>query len=325
MRALQYTTDRNGMDVASVSKPVPAGGEVLVKVDYSALDTAVPSLAKRDIMSYHVHDMKSKPLLAGYHYCGIVEAVGSQVTDLKVGDIVFGHLQYSSKQKQGAFSEYITVTPAECAVKPANVSVPVAAACGTECTTALQWLRDYGGMKAGDSVLILGAGGSVGSVAVQIAKLLGAKHVTAVCSTKDVERVRLLGADEVLDRSKGETPFDAAHRNMYNVVLDTPVMYSYWEASKVLQKGGAFLQTYPSGQFILYGWFLPMFTGKKFRNGMCNSNKADLDRIGKWIDDGALKVEIDSEYNISDFNQAWARYSKNTKAGRVVVKVNNGW
>lgn len=326
MKALQYGPDRTSMVVTIVPKPVPSDLEMLVSVEYSALDTSVPSLAKKDIMSYFVHNMLSgATLLSGYHYCGKVETIGKKVTDFKPGDVVFGHLQYNPFQKQGAFAEYITVKPSECARKPATITGAIAAASTTEGTTALQSLRDEGGLKSGGSVLVLGAGGSVGSLAVQIAKALGAQHVTAVCSTKDVERVRKLGADEVLDRSKGESPFEKSRTRTYDVVFDTPSLYSYWQATQVLRSGGAFVQTIPTSQRVLYGWFIPLFTGKKYKTVECQSKHDDLELIAKWMSDRTIHVEVDSQYKIVDFNDAWARYKDNTKTGRVVVQVKDGW
>jgi len=127
---------------------------------------------------------------------------GSEVADLKVGDDVFGHLQYDSQTIQGSFSEYIGVPDTDCAKKPTDVAFGVAAATPTDAMTALQ---DEGGLEEGMRLLVLGGGGCVGAAAIQIAKALGASHVTATCSTRDVERVRSLGADDVIDRRDPKT------------------------------------------------------------------------------------------------------------------------
>jgi len=219
MKAIEFQFKSNAHKIVNdVTKPIPAKDEVLIKVVYSALDTAhQPILDKEFPTAYFIHKVNTRtPLYLGYHYSGIVESVGSDVvmndSDLKKGTAVFGFLQYVPSQSQGAFAEYITVKHNECSIKPKNVSFEVAAASTTEAITALQAIRDKGGLKSRSesnsksteqqTILVVGAAGGVGSAAVQIAKHLLGAHVTAVCGSKDVQTVKdAYGADVVIDRT----------------------------------------------------------------------------------------------------------------------------
>jgi len=243
------------------------------------------------------------------------------VSDFEVDDVVWGFLQYEPSQKQGAFSEYITIHEKECAHAPGNVDETVLAAAGTETITALQGLRDAGGLTKGKSVLILGAGGSVGSAAVQIAKRLEASHVTAVCSTKDVQRVKGFGADTVIDRSKEDV---YEYGSKFDVIFDTtPAKYSALKFAKKLNKGGGFVCTIPSMGYMLSQ--LLCLSGKKASFIECHANKEDLDLVGGWLLDGSVRIEIDSTYRIKDMRSALDRQGDSSKVGRVVIDVENGW
>jgi NADPH:quinone reductase-like Zn-dependent oxidoreductase len=202
MTALAMAFQTGETTVVDVAKPkVVAPTDVVVKVQYSALDTAVENVVKKTFAGFFLH-AKAEPLVLGWHYAGAVEAAGADAEhDLKKGDAVFGFLEYDPRQAQGSFSEYVRVRADQCARIPPGVDPKSAAAAATGSVTSLQALRDCGGLSASQSVLILGAGGGVGSAAVAVAKRLGAR-VTAVCSARDVERVRGLGADEVLDRAE---------------------------------------------------------------------------------------------------------------------------
>jgi len=309
-----------------IAKPSIEGQptDVLVKVKYSALDTATKDVVDKTITGYFVHS-RSNPLIVGWHYSGTVIALGSETEEqfgLHTGDEVWGFLEYSPKQKQGAFSEYIVVAANKCARVPSTVDLKVAAAAATESITALQALRDYGELTSGESsVLILGAGGGVGSAAVGIAKRLGAKHVTAVCSTKDVKRVKLLGADVVLDRSKVDV--FAIENNKYDLIFDTPAKYSALQCFKSLTPKGHYVVTIPSFSLVA-AKFVGLFNGKTASFVECDSNRKDLELIGQWLVDG-LVVDIDSTYPIRDIQKAMVRQQDKSKVGRVVVEVLGGW
>lgn len=307
-----------------IARPTPKANEILVEVTYSAIDTSLASIASKDMASGYIHDMKVKPLVIGYHFSGTVKAVSTQVSSIKIGDAVFGHLQYEPKQQQGAYSEYITVSEHDVALVPSskNVSMEKAAAGTTEALTALQAMRNLGGLQKGHDILIIGAGGGVGSAAVEIAKALGA-NVTAVCSTKDVTRVQQMGADRVVDRSKQDV---SGIKEKFDVIFDVPSRYSFLlQGMKWLKPGGAFVNTLPGLEKLAFGWFWPIITKKRMETVQVESKKADLELIGSWMVDNALTIDIDSIYKISDFAAAWERQDDRTKTGRVVIQVKDGW
>ena len=167
--------------------------------------------------------------------------------------------------------------------------------------TALQSMRDLGGLGEGGKVLIIGAGGGVGAAAVGTAKRLGS-HVTAVCSTKDVERVTALGAD---------------------VVFDTPAVHSFGKCAQVLRPKGAYVTTLPDFGLIT-GKARALFTSKQCHFVQVASKRADLEFVGDWLS-GGMDVPIDSRYQVADLGDALARQLDRDRAGRVVVNVEGGW
>jgi len=332
MKAIELTSDKTFRQT-EMPKPSPSqdGRELLVKVKYTALDTVVDYfLPKQNMGAAYVHDVKTKPLILGYHYIGTIVDKSATVADLKVGDIVFGHLDYKPDQKQGTLSEYIIATADECALAPKGVDETVVTASSTECLTALQALRDEGKLQSGQRVLILGGGGAVGSAAVSIAKNLGASHVTAVCSKKDVDKVRQLGADVVIDRRQDKNwKSDDKLSKSFDLVFDASSSYSFMkDGRKWLKSGGTFVNAYPLiVEQIIFGWLWPLITGKKFKMVNVRVRAADLDLLSDWLSSNKVDVLVDSVHPISKIDEAVKRHQNgNKKSGsRVVVKVDDGW
>jgi NADPH:quinone reductase-like Zn-dependent oxidoreductase len=317
MQLMYHTAQAKAIDV---EKPGALGPqEVLVKVQYSAIDTGVEALVQKTITGMFIH-ARTDPLILGWHFSGVIAEIGDQVSSLKLQDHVWGFLQYQPSQKQGSFAEYIKVSADECAVRPRGVGADIAAAASTESLTALQAMKNLCGLQKDGSVLILGAGGGVGSAAVQIAKILGA-HVTAVVGTKDVERVKALGADVVLDRSKDDPLGGDA---MYDVIFDTPSKYWAPTCMKKLSGKGTYVTTLPSlGLYV--GMFLSFFNAKGSKFVECKSTTEDLKLVGSWLDEGKLKIDIDSTYPIRNLEAAVTRQSDPSKIGRIVIQVDGGW
>ncbi|MGI9658790.1 MAG: zinc-binding dehydrogenase, partial [Gaiellaceae bacterium] len=232
---------------------------------------------------------------------------------------VWGHLAFSPTQKQGAFAEYVTLASEALAAKPDDVPHHVAAAAPTVSMTGLQSLRDLGRLGQGSNAMIIGAGGGIGAVAVGIGKRLGG-HVTAVCSTPDVERVRALGADAVIDRKTSDA---LAAQSSYDVVFDTPAVHSYGQCANTLRAGGTYVTTLPDAALIM-GMARALFSSKRCRFVQVASKRADLELVGQWLSDG-LEVPIDSRHPISDLAAALRRQSERGRSGRVVVDVADAW
>lgn len=316
MRVIGATGD--GVEMFEISKPTPGPGEVRVKVIASAVNPGEEKVIAGGFVGRFLH-AKTSPLVLGWDFAGTVDALGDGVTDLEEGAAVWGHLAYSPSQKQGAFAEYLTMPRTALAAKPDNVPYHVAAAAATVSMTALQSLRDLGGFGEGGKALIIGAGGGIGSVAVGIGKRLGG-HVTAVCSTKDVDRVEALGADAVIDRKKSD-PLDA--ESAYDVIFDTPAVYSFGRCAKILRNGGTYVTTMPDAALVM-GMARALFTSKHCRFVQVASQRADLELVGGWLSDG-LEVPIDSRHKIADLDAALKRQSDRGRVGRVVVDVAEGW
>jgi len=319
MKAMALTYFTGEAKLVEVKKPIPNKDQVLVQVKYSALDTAADAVLQKTWIGYGTH-ARTSPLLLGWHYSGTVVVVGDEVEHLAKGDDVFGFLPYAPTTKQGAFSEYITVKENECAKKPDSINHDLAAASTTEALTALQAMRDKGDLVEGKSLLVVGAGGGVGSLAVSIANRLGA-HVTAVCSQKDEERVENFGADVVIDRSR----VDVLKQNTkYDVIFDTPQALSPRKAMEKLNPGGTYVTTLPSWG-LLGGMFVSLFTSKGVKLIGCLSKKEDLKLVGNWLALDGLQVDIDLSYDVKDMEKALERQKSRGKVGRVVIKVEDGW
>ena len=251
MKAAVYT--RYGppdvLEIKDVEKPVPADNEVLVRVHATTVCAADWRMRKADPFLIRLMNGLSAPkkiYVLGIEFAGRIESVGRAVTRFREGDEVFGATGF----KFGAHAEYVCV-PADGVIemKPANMTLEEAAAVFFGAVSALHFLRKAG-IRAGQKVLVYGASGSVGVFAVQLAKHFGA-HVTGVCSTRNVELVRSLGADEVVDYTKED--FSRAGR-VYDIVCDTVGKSGFSRSLKSLVRGGAYVLIGYSGQ-------LPSFLG----------------------------------------------------------------
>lgn len=306
------------VEMVEVPKPSPGPGEVRLRVIASAVNPGEEKVISGDFVGRFLH-AKTSPLVLGWDFSGTIDALGASVTDLAVGDAVWGHLAYSNTQKQGAFAEYVTVSRDELAKKPDGVPHHVAAAAATVAMTGLQSLRDLGGLDQSGRALVIGAGGGIGAVAVGIGKRLGG-HVTAVCSAKDVERVTGLGADIVLDRKKTDP---LAAEAAYDVVFDTPAVHSFGAVRRTLRPGGTYVTTLPDAALIT-GMVRALFESKRCRFVQVASKRADLELVGGWLDNG-LEVTIDSRHRIADLDAALERQTARGRVGRVAVDVAEGW
>lgn len=317
MKAMKLNYDYTAEEI-QIPKPVlKQPNDILIRVQHAALDTAIESVLSKSFIGKFVH-ARPKELVLGWHYVGIVEETIGSKGDFQVGDKVWGHLAHDPSQKQGSLSEYIVVASDSCAKVPANAPSYVVVAASTEGTTALQALRDLGKLKPDQRVLINGAGGGVGSMAVYMAKKLGSSHVTAICSTKDIKRVQQLGADRVIDRSQ-----DKVELEKYHVIFDTPNALPVAQSLKRLHKGGSFVVTLPTWNFV-WGYLNSLFSKHTVAMVSCKSKRVDLELIGSWLSDD-LPVPIDSRYPVKNLEQAVARLKDRSKSGRIVVDVEGGW
>ncbi len=258
----------------------------------------------------------------GVDYAGVVEAVGKNVTAFKVGDEVFGG-------RTGAFAEYVVVRADRSVVlKPANVSFEQAAAVPIAAVTALQGLRDKGKLEAGQKVLINGASGGVGSFAVQIARAFGAE-VTGVCSTRNLELVRGIGATHVVDYT--QTDFTAGETR-YDLIIDNVGNRTLAELRSVLE---------PDGRLVIIGgssddpWLGPMiqplkaalqspFVSQDMSMLMAELNPADLQILADMLAKGTLAPVIDRQYTLAQVPEAITYLETGRARGKVVISMGGG-
>jgi NADPH:quinone reductase-like Zn-dependent oxidoreductase len=310
------------LELKDVQKPVPNDNQVLVKVRAVAVNpldlTIAGPLALRPISGLR----KPKETRVGVDYSGTVEAVGKNVTNFKPGDEVFGG-------KTGSFAEYICVLADRAVVlKPANMTFEQAASVPVAAITALQGLRDKGKIQAGQKVLVNGASGGVGTFAVQIAKSFGTE-VTGVCSTRNVDLVRSLGADHVIDYTK-EDFTNGAER--YDLIFDLVCNHSFSERRRVLTPqgicvmagiGGAGWHDGILGKIVgeLYAIARSRFIGQKFVAYIASFNQKDMMALADLMQSGKIKPVIDRTYKLSEVSKALSYLQEGHARGKVVITV----
>jgi NADPH:quinone reductase-like Zn-dependent oxidoreductase len=295
--------------------PTPGPGEVRVRVVATALNPADYKVILGTLKFLHA---RNKPLILGYDFSGTIDAVGPSVSGFSVGDEVFGFLPYGPGNARGAFAELLVAKSDEIAKKPAGVSHEIAAAAATTGLTAIQSLRDLGRLPAGGEALVTGVSGGVGSIAVGIAKRLGAR-VTAVGSGAGLALAKRLGAAEVLDRTAGPLPGDIKAR--FDVVFDASAAYRWREWGGALKPGGAFVTTLPSLAFAA-DKVRTLFCETRVHFVNVKSRPKDLALLATWLEDG-LEVPLMKTIPVRDVAKGLAEIQK--AGGRVSVQVADGF
>ena len=320
MRAIIHTTygSPDVLELQEIEKPDVPDDEVLVRVQAASVNpvdlyslTGTPYLAR---ILGGLRRPKSSNL--GVDFAGTVEEVGRNVTQFRPGDEVFG--------RSGAFAEYVCVRDAV-APKPTNLTMEQAAAVPVAALTALQGLRDHGQIQPGRNVLINGASGGVGTFAVQIAKALGAE-VTGVCSTRNVDLVRSLGADHVIDYTREEF---TRNEQRYDLMLDVAGSRSWSECRRVLDPQATLVIVgAPKGSRLLgplshiVGVRLAAVrTSQKVVFVMAKPNRADLMVLGELLEDGKVTPVIDRRYALSEIADALRYLGEGHARGKIVLTV----
>jgi NADPH:quinone reductase-like Zn-dependent oxidoreductase len=306
--------------LAEIDKPVASEGEVLVRAHAAGVDQGVWHLmtgtpyAMR-LAGFGIRAPKN-PLL-GYDVAGRVEEVGARVTELRPGQAVFGTCR-------GSFAEYAVARPDRLLPKPDNVSFEQAAAVPISGYAALQAVREHGGVRSGQRVLIIGAGGGVGTFAVQIAKTDGAE-VTGVCSASKAELVRSVGADHVIDYNREDF---ADGRNRYDVILDIAGNRSLSELRRALTLRGTLVivGAEDAGNWLgirrqLRAAALSPFLRQKLGFFISKERREDLEELRKLLEAGAIRPVVDRTFPLEEVPAA-IRYLRDGRArGKVVITV----
>ena len=322
MKAIVYTTygSPDVLQLKEVEKPTPKDNEVLIRVHAAAANAADWHLLRGDpfFLRFAYGLLKPKWQILGSDIAGRVEAVGRNVQEFLPGDEVFGDL---SGCGFGGFAEYVCASEDALALKPADTSFEEAAAVPSAAATALQGLRDKGQIQQGQTVLINGASGGVGTFAVQIAKSFGAE-VTGVCSTSKVDMVRSLGADHVIDYTRQDFTKNGQH---YDLILAANGYHPISDYKRALSPEGTYVMTGGSGaqmfQSMTLGPILSMTGNKKLGNLSMKANKGDLIFMKGLLEAGKVTPVIDRTYPLSEVPEAMRYLEEGHARGKVVITV----
>lgn len=301
-----------------VEKPVPKDDEVLIKVHAAAANPLDWRLMKGTPRAVRIVAslIKLKTGRPGVDVAGEVEAAGKNVTQFKPGDKVFGGCR-------GAFAEFTCTAASKVVMKPDTVTFEQAAAINVAGLTALQGLRDKGKIQPGQKVLINGAAGGVGTFAVQLAKSFGA-DVTGVCSTRNLDLVRSIGADNVIDYTQEDFTKPGQR---YNLILECAGNRSFSECRRVLNPDGRFVMVGaphdPSMISLLAQMIKPLlfslFVSQKAVMFIAKSSQGDLTLLGELIATGKLKPVIDRRYSLSEVPDALRYLEEGHARGKVII------
>jgi NADPH:quinone reductase-like Zn-dependent oxidoreductase len=320
MKAIVYSKDgsRELLRCEEIDKPVPADDEVLIKVRAASVNPLDAGLMRHPFLRPILSVLsKSKVNRPGRDVAGQVVAVGSKVTHFKPGDAVFGCCG-------GAFAEYACAFESKLAMKPVNASFEQAASLPVAGLTALQGLRDKVKIQPGQKVLINGAAGGVGTFAVQISKSFGAE-VTGVCSTRNVEMVRSIGADHVIDYTRED--FTKSGQR-YDVIFDLVANHSFRARQRALNPQGVYIGAGVLGlggsvirvlTFQITELVLSRFVSQKFVTFMAKVNGEDLAIVSGLVEAGKVTPVIDRCYSLSEAPEAIRYLEQGHARGKVVI------
>jgi NADPH:quinone reductase-like Zn-dependent oxidoreductase len=324
MKAIVYTHygSPDVLQLNEVARPTPRDHEVLVKVHAVSVNAGDLHVLRADpflirLMGYGL--LKPKNTILGAAIAGRIEAIGANVKQFQPGDEVFGDLSESGRR--GGFAEYVCASADALVLKPSRLSFEEAAAVPVAAVTALQGLRDKGHIQAGQQVLINGASGGVGTFAVQIAKAFGAE-VTAVCSTRNVDAARSMGADHVIDYTKEDF---TQNGQQYDLIVAANDNRSISEYKRALRPNGTYVVTGGSKkqayQAMLLGPWISMTGTKKMGNLIAKPNTKDLVFVKELLEEGLVVPVIDRRYPLGETADALRYLEAGHARGKVVITV----
>lgn len=308
-------------EFADVPVPDPEPDEVLIRVAAASINALDWHYMTGTPYFLRLENGVSQPkrVIPGADVAGTVVKIGSEVTGFKSGDEVFGDIG------GGGFAEFATGKARHLAHRPANLSLEESATLGVAALTALQGLRDWAEMKPGDRVLVNGASGGVGSFAVQIARALGASHVTAVCSTPNVETARSMGADRVIDYTREDfTEID----DRFDVFFDNAGSKSLGQSRRMLVDDGVLVMvTAKKGKWfrpvdrLLAGAIRSRFWSQRFINRVAKSSGEDGSVLARLVDEGKIRPVIERRFALENAIEALAHQAAGHARGKTIIEV----
>ena len=321
MKAIVYSRygSPDVLQLKEVDKPVPGDHDVLVRVYASSVNFGNMALVrgKPYLSRLGTGFLLPKYRIPGGDLSGRVEAVGRKTKQFHPGDEVYGDISDSGF---GSWAEYVCAPDKLLAPKPAGLGFAEAAAVPQAAMVALQGLRDKGVIRAGQKVLINGASGGIGTFAVQLAKVFGAE-VTGVCSTRNLELIRSIGADHTIDYTKEDFSRNAGR---YDLILATAGFVPILNYRRALRPGGIYVSAGGSMKQVMQGMMLgPLFSGhgKKMTFLYQRPNREDLILIGDLIESGRIRPVIDRQFSLEESPLALRYYARGHTVGKVVINI----
>jgi NADPH:quinone reductase-like Zn-dependent oxidoreductase len=305
--------------VEDVGVPNIGEDEVLVRVHAAGVNWADWSMTMGtpSVMRLGYGLRSPRQGVRGTDVAGTVADVGDAVTDVTIGDAVFGW-------GDAAFAEYAAIPHDHLVAKPETLTFAAAASLPMAGCVALQAVRDVAEIEPGASVLVVGASGGIGSLAVQIAKAYGA-HVTGVCSTRNLDFVRSLGVDRVIDYTKQDFTLGDAR---YDMILDMADTHSLADRRRILTEHGTLIPNSGVGgrrlgslPRILAAWALSPFVSQRLKPFLSMAKRDDLAELIRLIDAGRLQPVVGAAYPLEEVGSAIAEAGSGHARGKVVVTV----
>jgi len=319
MRAIVY--EKYGppevLQLKEVEKPTPKEDEILVKVHAASVNYPDWAFVRGEPFMVRLTGsglLKPKNTILGADIAGRIEAVGRNAKQFQPGDEVFGDI---SECGFGGFAEYVSVPENALALKPTNITFEEAAVVPQAATTALQGLRDKGQIQPGQKVLINGASGGIGTFAVQIAKSFGAK-VTGVCSTRKMDMVRSIGADQVIDYTQEDF---TQKEQRYDLIIDIVANRSVSDYTRALSPKGNYVAIAFNPSSLFLGPLISMTGGKKVGSLLAKPSVKDLVFMKELLEAGKVVPVIDRRYPLSEVAEAVRHYGERHAKGKIVITV----
>ncbi len=310
------------LQLRETPKPVLKENEALVKIRAASLNAADLEMLRGDFVTRMVSPLKPKHKIPGTDFAGVIDTIGSRVMQFKPGDEIWGDLSFPLDG--GTLAEYVCIPEKALRLKPASMTFDEAAAIPTAAVVALQKLRIKGPVRSGQMVLINGAGGGVGTFAIQIAKYFGAE-VTGVDSTEKLDTLRAIGVDHVINYTQEDFTQNKQH---YDLILDIVARRSFFAYRRALNPQGICVMVGGSLSRVLtnkiFGSIFPNNENKKMGLGEWNPNKKeDLDFLQELFDAGKLKPVIDKYYPLSEVPEAFRHLEAGHVRGKAVIKIDH--
>lgn len=299
------------LEYGELANPHPADGDVVIQVFAAGINPIDRRIRSGSLRLF----LPAKfPLILGFDVSGVVTEVGGAVSHAKPGDEVYCMLD---QRHGGGYAEFVVTSADLLAPKPAGLSHSEAAAVPLAACTALQSLRDLGGITEGQQVLINGASGGVGTFAVQLGKVFGAE-VTGVCSTGNVELVRELGADHVVDYKTQDFTRD---QQKYDIVFDAVAKSSFFACRRILKGNGRYIRTVPTPSHFLFRMLTKVWGRKRCQTIWVKPSGADLRFLKDLIEEGKVRPIIDQVFPLKDACKAHELSQTGHVRGKLVIQV----